>query len=160
LQQRGGCGGGTDIGGSMAAAQQWQERQARRRRIARQQQQSGRRNTEAAAESPAPSANNVPTHAPRCADVWYALERRNILIPTYEPMIDASKKNCNYLQYLRLVAWRKNCQSGEAPIGLSLKKKGFWVISPRGSNMASSDEDPSDEDLSDEDSSDEDPARE
>ncbi len=34
----------------------------------------------------------------------YALERRNILIPTYGPIIDASKKNCKYLQYLWMVA--------------------------------------------------------
>ena len=32
-----------------------------------------------------------------------ALERRNILIPTYGPIIDSSKKNCKYLQYLWLV---------------------------------------------------------
>ena len=34
----------------------------------------------------------------------YALERQNILIPTYGPIIDASKKNWKYFQYLWLVA--------------------------------------------------------
>jgi sRNA-binding protein len=77
LQQRGGCGGGAarhrDVGGSMAAARQWREREARRRRTARRQQR-GRRNTEAAADSPAPSAN-APTHAPSDAQTRVGMSK-------------------------------------------------------------------------------------
>ena len=53
----------------MAAERQWREREARRRRTARRQQQRGQRNTEAAEDSPAPSTNNVPTHAPLDAQI-------------------------------------------------------------------------------------------
>ena len=37
-------------------------------------------------------------------DSMVCLERRNILIPTYGTIINASKKNWKYLQYLWLVA--------------------------------------------------------